>query len=75
MSYHCIDPTYESACIETLSGVCKVLAQIRLSLIVRGNSYSRQVAIRRSFGQVFCAYFANNFTHPYHQGYLVLGFS
>ena len=25
---------------------------------------SRQVAIRRSLGQVFCAYFAKYFTHP-----------
>ncbi|MYB63280.1 hypothetical protein F4X73_01205 [Candidatus Poribacteria bacterium] len=31
------------------------------------NSDSRQVAIRRSLLQVFCAYFAKYFTHPNRQ--------
>ena len=35
-----------------------------LKFTAGGNSDPRQVAIRRSLLQVFCAYFANNFTYP-----------
>ena len=36
---------------------------------------SRQVAIRRSLLQVFCAYFAKNFTHPNGSGFHIYQFS
>ena len=34
---------------------------------------SRQFAIRRSLLQVFCAYFAKNFTHPFFECVEFLG--
>ncbi len=49
--------------VSTDKRVRKVLA-LTAKFIVGGNSDSRQVAIRRSLLQVFCAYFAKYFTHP-----------